>query len=69
MEELLIKILNELKNISEIESQGPDGDVLFKKLDLIASSINTLNTKIESINNRVESMELDITRIAENTDN
>lgn len=69
MEELLNKILDELKNISEIESQGPDGDVLFKKLDILSSGINNLNTKIEIISNRVESLEVDITRIAENTDN
>lgn len=69
MEELLTKILDELKNISEIESGGPDGDVLFNKLDIIALGISNLNSKIDSVNSRVESLEADITRIAENTDN
>lgn len=69
MEELLTKILEELKNISEIESGGPDGDVLFNKLDIIALGISNLNSKIDSVNSRVESLEADITRIAENTDN
>ena len=69
MEELLKAILDELKNISELQSQGPDGDVLFGKFDSIISEIRHINTTVGNINNRIESLEIDITKIADNTEN
>lgn len=69
MEKLLEDILEELKNISELESQGPDGDVLFEKLDAIINEMGQISSTLEKIDNRVETLEYDISRIAENTDN